>query len=142
MNRLSRKAKGFTLIELMIVVAIIAILAAIAYPSYINYVVDARRTTATACLIEQGQYMERLHTTNLTYVFPSGETMPDFACEGELEGFYTFDFAADSQTATTYVLQADPQGVQEERDTECGLLTLDEVGRRGENGTGEVADCW
>ena len=62
------------------VVAVIAILAAIAYPSYINYVVESRRTTATACLVEHGQFMERLYTTNLSY-----QVNPDWRFLGRLD---------------------------------------------------------
>ena len=51
------RSRGFTLIELMIVVAIIAILAAIAYPTYTNYITKTRRNAATACLSEYANYM-------------------------------------------------------------------------------------
>ena len=61
-----QRARGFTLIELMVVVAIIAILAAIAYPSYTNHVVKTRRAAATACVMEAAHFMERYYTTNLT----------------------------------------------------------------------------
>ena len=51
--------RGFTLIELMIVVAIVAILAAIAYPSYREHVVKSRRATAQSCLLEMAQFEAR-----------------------------------------------------------------------------------
>src|SRR3546814_3057220 len=47
--------RGFTLIELMVVVAIIAILASIAYPAYTDYIVKTRRSAGAACLLEQAQ---------------------------------------------------------------------------------------
>ena len=140
MNRMSGKAKGFTLIELMVVVAIIAILAAIAYPAYTNHVVDTRRGAAAACLIEHAQFMERRYTTEMSYQI-ARDALPDFGCEADIADFYTFDFAADP-TATAYQLRAVPQGVQAARDTECGTLTLNQAGTRDQSGSGEVADCW
>ncbi|MDW7601742.1 prepilin-type N-terminal cleavage/methylation domain-containing protein, partial [Stenotrophomonas maltophilia] len=57
-----RLARGFTLIELMIVVAVVAILAAIAYPSYSEHVRKSRRAQAKADLVEYAQLAERFHT--------------------------------------------------------------------------------
>ncbi|KFL36688.1 type IV pilin protein [Arenimonas donghaensis] len=139
MTMFSRNTKGFTLIELMIVVAVIAILSAIAYPSYVNYVLDSRRATATACLVEHGQFMERYYTTNLDYEIDPA-AMPAFGCETELADFYAFSFVADP-TATAYTVQAVPQGSQQ-RDTECGTLTLNQIGNRTESGSGDLDDCW
>ena len=62
MNR--KKAKGVTLVELMIVVAIIAVLATIGYPAYTNYVAKTRRADAKAALMELSQFMERFSTRN------------------------------------------------------------------------------
>ncbi len=64
-SRLS--ARGFTLIELMIVVAVIAILAAIAYPSYQDSVRKSRRADAKAALLDLAQFMERNYTTANRY---------------------------------------------------------------------------
>jgi type IV pilus assembly protein PilE len=58
------RQKGFTLIEIMVVVAIIAILAAIALPSYSEYMARTRRGTAASCLLEVGQLVERHYTKN------------------------------------------------------------------------------
>ena len=66
-TRNANKTKGFTLIELMIVVVVIAILAAIAYPSYREQVRKTRRSEAQAKLMEILQNQERFYTTNNTY---------------------------------------------------------------------------
>ena len=62
-----RKSAGFTLIELMIVVAIVGILAAVAYPSYIDSVRKGKRAEARAALTSLLQQQERYFTQNNTY---------------------------------------------------------------------------
>ena len=71
-------SQGFTLIELMVVVAIVAILATIAVASYEYAVTKSRRSAAANCLQERAQFMERYYTTNLTYV---GAPSPPAQCD-------------------------------------------------------------
>ncbi|CTP84289.1 hypothetical protein XTPLMG728_0504 [Xanthomonas translucens pv. poae] len=128
---------GFTLIELMIVVAVIAILAAIAYPSYTAHVVKARRATAASCLMERGQDMERYYTTHLTYVSAPALTQ----CDGVTD-FYTLSFNG-SVSAKAYSLQAVPKGAQLTRDTKCGTLYLNQKGERTASVSGtDPMSCW
>lgn len=61
------KTKGFTLIELMIVVAIIGILAAIAYPSYQEYVRKTKRTEAQAELLDLAQKLQKFKIANFSF---------------------------------------------------------------------------
>lgn len=133
------RMRGFTLLELMIVVAIIAILAAIAYPSYTDYVTRTRRAAAAACAMEAAQYMERYYTTKMTYVLP-GE-LPTTECMNDMTDHYTIELSG-AATATTYTVQAVPVpgSVQESRDTKCGTLSINQVGVKG--AAGSVAECW
>lgn len=64
--------KGFSLIELMIVVAIVGFLSAVAYPSYSSYVVKSKRTDAQRAMIEYAQSMERYFTANGRYSTAAG----------------------------------------------------------------------
>lgn len=135
----SRNAGGFTLIELMVVVAIVAILAAIAYPSYTNHVTKTRRGAGAACAMESAHFMERYHTTNLSY---EGAALPATACMNELADFYEIRLAAEP-TAGAFVIEAEPQGAQASNDTLCGTITINQAGTRTESGTATSASqCW
>jgi type IV pilus assembly protein PilE len=136
----NRIARGFTLIELMIVVLIIAILAAISYPAYINYTVQTRRAAATACMLEMSQFMERFYTTNMTY--EGGDAVrPETTCERELSRFYTIDVAP-NPTATAFSVVGTPVGQQLAKDTKCGTLGVNQAGTQSVSGSGSVRDCW
>lgn len=132
----ARTSAGFTLLELMIVVAIVAILASIAYASYRDQIIRGRRAAATTCLQERAQFMERYYTTQLTYV-----GAPDPAqCGDGLEDFYTVAFDGGAPTAKSYTLTATP--TTQQNDAKCGTLSLNATGVRGKSGTGTVAECW
>ena len=129
--------RGFSLIELMITVAVVGILAAIAYPSYQDYLLRARRSSAAACLLELSQFMERHYTSNLSY---QGATLPSNQCRNDLAAWYAFSVSIPDMRS--YALQAVPRGIQATRDTQCGTLSIDQTGLKGETGSGSVSNCW
>ena len=152
-----RGAQGFTLLELMIVVAIIAILAAIALPSYTNYVTKTNRAAGAACLSQYASYMERYYTSNLSYAAApassgtaAGTPNPAIGspspmsldCATTAQTGNNYQYGVSVPTATTYTLTATPINAQLTRDTQCANLTLDQTGTRNVSGTGTVAQCW
>jgi type IV pilus assembly protein PilE len=128
--------RGVTLIEIMIVVAVVAILASIAYPSYTEHVRTSRRTAAQACLLEISQFMERERTLRMTY---QGIALPQLGCRTETAGTYTYAFAANQPTSTSYTVQATPTGSQV--NDRCGTLSIDHLGNRTAS-RGTVEECW
>lgn len=140
---LKRRAKGFTLIELMVVVVVVAILAAIAYPNYLEQVRKSRRAEAKATLSNVAQTLERCYTRFGAYQNAAGDcsAATNVSAGNEVQSesdWYRVtadvDIAAGAQT---YSLTAVPQGAQAD-DTDCGNFTLTHTGQRG----ADAADCW
>ena len=125
MNTFFRKRiKGFTVIELMIVLVIVAILVALAYPSYIQYVRKSKRGEAQQLLLNWSINQEIWRSNHTAYAGTGDLPAPT-------NDHYAFD-TVNAPTATTYVLQADANGDQEKDTTRdgspCGVLTLNQSG--------------
>ncbi len=127
--------RGFTLIEMMIVVAIIAIIAAVAYPSYTNHVMRSRRADGKELLMRMAAAQER-HYTNLNRYgsvadLGLGNTSDNRYYEVEVE-------LGDGDQ--TYTLTAAPQGPQ--TTDKCGDLTLTNTGFKDKSGDETNGKCW
>ena len=128
-----QKQSGFTLIELMIVVAIVGILSAIAYPSSTEYIARGHRAEARANLLQAAQWMERAATATGTYPVTANFPANLKTVEGD-----RYDIAAVSDGAT-FTLTATPKGAQS--GDKCGNFTLTNTGAKGVSKS-TVADCW
>lgn len=132
-----RVAAGFTLLELMIVVAVVAILAAIAYPSYQDQVRKSRRAQAKADLVELAQLAEREHTVNNSY---AGYTLSFDQSPREAGATMRYRIALNpAPTQSTFTLEATPQGAQA-ADT-CGTLSINQAGAKTSSGAA-LSECW
>jgi type IV pilus assembly protein PilE len=145
--------RGFTLVELMVVLAIVMTLAAIAMPSYTENIKQSKRAEAKAQLLEAAQFMQRLYSQNDSYaqtragvavaVPDALARVPRTAAAGSQN--YTISFATPAPTTATFTLQAAPRVGGSMADDKCGTFTLNQAGRRGaaDNATGATADsCW
>ena len=139
--------RGFTLIELMIVVAIIGILAGIAWPSYQDHVKSTRRADAQGALMGLAQALERHFTTNGTYAGAAdGNGVPTiFATEAPLDGGTKFyNLRITSADSSSYVIQAQPKNGQ----VGDGNLQLKSSGEKAwdRNNDGDITAasdlCW
>lgn len=133
--------RGFTLIELMIVVAVIGILSAIAYPSYQEHVRKTNRADAQATLMELSHFMERFYSANGKYLTSAnaGPTLP-FTTTPKGGAATNYNLSLSTVTAFAYTLTATATGSM--ANDKCGNLTLTNTGVRGSSINGMAAECW
>lgn len=142
-------ANGFTLIEMLIVLAISALLISFAYPAYNHYLESTRRTDGQSALVDLADRMEHYYLEHHTY---AGATLETGDADNDVlsttlsvGGWYRLSIT--EQDETTFIVQATPQDIQAS-DILCQSLTLNNIGIKniasgpiGEpTGTPDV--CW
>jgi len=152
-RRVRRHARlhGFTLIEMMIVIAILGILAAVAYPAYTQHVQRSRRAQAQSALLEAAQYMQRFYAANNRYDRDlAGTDLDDLPASlnrspKDGEGAQAYSITISAKTATSYTLSATPTAGGPMASDRCGTLTLTSLGVKGVTGASTgvtAAECW
>jgi type IV pilus assembly protein PilE len=134
------QADGFTLIELMIVVAVVAILAVVALPNYYEYVRRGDRADAKSQMLQMQNWMQQQYTLNNAYQTDLTKA-PASLKQSPASGTKKYDISLTTDpatTATTYTLQAVPVST----DGNCGTLSITHSGLRAKTGSKDVAYCW
>ena len=149
-----RLRTGFTLIEIMVVVAIIALIVAIAYPSYLEHVARSKRAQAQAAIMKTLQLQERFYTVNGRYA--TNAQLPTLFGLAAGTTVYSGENPADVELAWYTMSVDNPAGCTDltvcvnvpatpkagYTDDNCGTMTQNTVGARTESGTKDVAYCF
>lgn len=146
LNNKAEFSRGFTLVELMIIIAVIAIIAAVALPSYNSSVLKSKRAMGKAELLEvlalQEQYFinNKAYATTLTGLgYAANPYYIDGQGEQTTTGNAIYQIVLASPTTTSFTLQAVPQNAQT-NDSDCGTLTLTNTGLKSADNLGIA--CW
>jgi type IV pilus assembly protein PilE len=136
--------RGFTLIELMVVVAIIAIIAAFAVPNYLRYGIRARRVDGQNLLVRVADAQERYYAINNHYGSLDQLGYTSAAAKLSEKAYYelSMDPASDSTSAMAYIATATPVAGGPQTKDDCGALTISNTGEKGQAGPTTNGSCW
>ncbi len=126
------KNKGFTLTELLIVIAIIGILVGIALPSYQSHIQKGNRVAAQLALTKMAQQFERAYAQQLSYPDSDSESLDTYDVSGK-----GYDLSGKGYN-DTFTITATPKGSSVGDD--CGIMTIDQTGATTDESS--TIECW
>jgi type IV pilus assembly protein PilE len=146
------RRRGFTLVEMLIVLAIVSILGAMAYPGYVRHVAKARRVEAQLALVDAMQKQEQYRALQHCYVACSSAALEAdsrqfhwwIGARPETSAYELDGRACDGQDISQCIeLRAQPGTEKVDSrfsDPDCGVLSLDSSGAQG--ASGDAPRCW
>lgn len=135
-----RLSQGFTLMELMVVVAVVGILVGIAVPTYQDSIRKSHRGQAKADLAEISQAMERYYTDNSTYVGADLSKIWVTPAQSPKKGVARYKISFDGAvSSSTFKIQAVPETATGQNKDKCGTLAVD---NRGKKYPEDRPECW
>ena len=132
----SSRARGFTLIEVMITVAIVAILAAVAFPTYRDHVRKSRRAEAQAYLMAVASRQQQFLLDTRAYA-PNLATV-GVATPANVAAAYDLAVATVAGPPPTFRITATPKAASDQVSERCGTLAIDQTGAK----TAALSSCW
>lgn len=126
--RAAQRRRGFTLIEIMVVVALVAVLTAIALPIYRSQVLKARRTDAKTALLDLASREERYFTTNNAYTNVPGQLgyAGAFPVAVPSSSEFIYGISVTASTTSSWTATAVPNGNQV--NDSCGTYVINDQG--------------
>ena len=136
-NSMMKKTGGFTLIELMIVLAVLSIIVAVGYPSYQEHVKKSRRAEGMGQLLELADRMERAYSDSGTYPTDISEVF----VATTTGGLYSLSIVTANNIS--FIVSATPTSIKNQNDDKCHTFTLSSLGEKSVSGgsLGTTA-CW
>jgi len=108
----STRTRGFTLIELMIVVAVVAILAAVGFPSYTRYIINANRSAAQSQMMEIASRQQQFLLSDRSYATKTTLTGSGYTFPPELSNRYDYSINVGTGTVPAYTITFSAKGAQ------------------------------
>lgn len=132
-----RNSSGFTLIELMIVVAIVGILAAVALPAYQKHILKAHRAEAKSFMLNVAQLQQQYLLDARAYA--SSISALNTSTPSTISPYYTVSINAPASQPPTFIISAVPVTNSSQAADSCGTLTIDQAGTKSSS---SGSNCW